>query len=262
VAPTVRSFSAEFDPLRLISQYPDCYPGILESGSRVALETGALSLPSEDSRFDILPITNGQSLRLDARGVLHGSCAEHAGFLAGLQAWCAELAQPVDASAAAAAQLPFRGGWLVYLSYEIAAEVEPRLRLPGSGDAFAGIALRAPAAWIRDRRTQRAWLIAEPGAEDLLTRFETHVAACNELQPLLPLLLHIEEEDPACFIGRVERALQYIAAGDIYQANLSRPWQARATRVLDPAAPTLVRFALCCASVSSPWSVPHRNAWS
>ncbi len=33
----------------------------------------------------------------------------------------------------------------------------------------------------------------------------------------------IEEEAPAAFLERVRRAQEYIRAGDIYQANLSRP---------------------------------------
>ncbi len=74
--------------------------------------------------------------------------------------------------APAATPLPFSGGWLVYLGYEIAAEIEPRLALPRSPDSTAALAIRAPAAWIRDRQSGEAWLVAEPGHEALLDRFE------------------------------------------------------------------------------------------
>jgi anthranilate synthase component I len=233
VAPTVRSFSAEFDPLRLIEQFPDCYPGILESGSRKSLEHAAAELDSDDSRFDILPIANGESLRLDGSGRLSGHRAGADGFLAALNGWCRELR---SASADTTPPLPFRGGWLVYFSYEMAAEVEPMLRLPASGDALSALALRTPAAWVRDRRTGLSWLIAEESHESLLQRFEDHVTAIRALAqpPAAALDLRIEEEDPERFIERVRRALEYIAAGDIYQANLSRAWTADAAAAIDP----------------------------
>jgi anthranilate synthase component I len=231
VAPTVRSFSAEFDPLGLIARFPDCYPGILESGSRKSTVGGEARL-DDDSRFDILPIANGEFLRLDGQGRLSGRAGAGPGFLAALDTWCRELALPP--ARRTPGMLPFRGGWLVYLGYEIAGEVEPTLKLPSSGDDTVAMALRAPAAWIRDRRTGEAWLIAEPGHEALLDRFEAHVQAASPLPAAALPALRIEEEDPARFISRVQRSLDYIAAGDIYQANLSRGWTASADGRIDP----------------------------
>ncbi|MGB6450520.1 MAG: chorismate-binding protein, partial [Steroidobacteraceae bacterium] len=44
--------------------------------------------------------------------------------------------------------------------------------------------------------------------------------------PASPLpALRISEEDPERHLGRVRRTQEYIRAGDIYQANLSRPWR-------------------------------------
>ena len=37
----------------------------------------------------------------------------------------------------------------------------------------------------------------------------------------------LEEDDPLRFLGAVECVLEYIAAGDVYQANLSRAWRGR-----------------------------------
>jgi anthranilate synthase component 1 len=110
------------------------------------------------------------------------------------------------------------------------------LQLPGSGDRYAALALRAPAAWIRDRRTSKGWLIAEPGYEHLLERFAAHAADATVLPPVSPLLFDITEEEPALFETRVHKALEYIAAGDIYQANLSRGWRAHHHRPIDPVA--------------------------
>ena len=73
------------------------------------------------------------------------------GFLAAL--WRAGGGRCVRAGEPAS--LPFSGGWLLYLGYELADEIEPRLRLPPSADPLVALAIRAPAAWIRDRHSRR-----------------------------------------------------------------------------------------------------------
>jgi anthranilate synthase component 1 len=44
----------------------------------------------------------------------------------------------------------------------------------------------------------------------------------------------VSEDAPDKFLGSVERALEHIAAGDIYQANLSRSWRATLTAGVTP----------------------------
>jgi anthranilate synthase component 1 len=228
VAPTVRSFSADFEPLRLVAQFPETYPGLLESS--------APSRPlSGGGRFDILPIASGECLRLDDRRRLSGPHAAGApGFLQALDNWWKELRVP-----SAAQSLPFSGGWLLYLSYELSAEIEPRLKLPPCADPFIALAVRAPAAWIRDRVTGSSWLVAEPEHEHLLDELQEHVrglggAAGDVPHRGLGAPLDVHEEDPTRFLRAVSRALDYIAAGDVYQANLSRQWLGYATTPIDP----------------------------
>ena len=103
-----------------------------------------------------------------------------------------------------------------------------------STDALEALAIRAPAAWVRDRHSGQDWLIAEPGHEHLLERFESHLAQAPALAAPESPGLRLREEPEGDFIRRVERALEYIAAGDIYQANLSRGWTGTADRNLDP----------------------------
>src|SRR5208282_2233628 len=141
-------FSAELEPLTLIEQFPAAYPGLLESGAGMAAA-------SSGSRFDILPMAAGECLRLSSDGRLSGPHAGTEGFLSALEHWWTRLRIPETAS-----PLPFSGGWLLYLGYELASEIEPRLRLPRSADPVAALAIRAPAAWIRDRATGQAWLVA------------------------------------------------------------------------------------------------------
>jgi anthranilate synthase component I len=228
VAPTVRSFSAEFEPLDLLERFPERYPGLLESGAAVASGHG--------SRFDILPMACGERLLLDSQRELTGPYAGSQGFLAALENWwrALRLAPAQEQSSA----LPYSGGWLLYLGYELADEIEPSLRMPSSADPLVALAVRAPAAWMRDRASGQAWLMAEPGFEGLLDEFERCVRALRADPPSAPAAatIRIEEEDPAKFLNAVQRALKYTAAGDVYQTNLSRQWQGAASPAISPVA--------------------------
>jgi anthranilate synthase component 1 len=226
VAPTVRSFSADLEPLTLVEKFPAAYPGLLESGAGTAAAYGGRN---NDKRFDILPMASGECLRLASDGRLSGPRAGDSGFLAALENWWTALHTPELAS-----PLPFTGGWLLYLGYELAAEIEPRLRLPRSSDPMIALAIRAPAAWIRDRATGQAWLVAESGHEALLEEFESRVRALQEPARAHDAAFRIEEDEPRKFLASVRRALEYIAAGDVYQANLSRGWRATAEPRVDP----------------------------
>jgi anthranilate synthase component I len=242
VAPTVRSFSAEFEPLGLVAQFPDVYPGLLESSAPAGSAAGG-------GRFDILPIATGERLRLSADRGLRGPHAGAApsgaagsgtrgmgevpaaglGFLAALERWWRELRVAVEPTS-----LPFTGGWLLYMGYELAAEIEPRLVLPPSAEPLLALAIRVPAAWIRDRQSGRAWVTAEPGYEEALERLAEDVSRLDESGGAGSHRFEVEEEDPALFQDSVRKALDYIAAGDVYQANLSRRWQVRSAAAVDP----------------------------
>ncbi len=226
MAPTERSFSAAFDPLALIERFPDRYPGLLESSAPSTAAHGV-------GRFDVLPIRSGEALRLDAERRLSGPHAGGAlGFLEALERWWRALGAPDEEPAAT----PFRGGWLLYLGYEMAEEAEPSLALPASADPVRALALRTPAAWVRDRTTSEAWLVAEPGAEPLLERLAVDIEQVRGPPERRVPRLELEEEDPALFLNAVIRAQEHIAAGDVYQANLSRQWRARAASVIEPTA--------------------------
>jgi anthranilate synthase component 1 len=258
VAPTVRSFSAAFEPLDLVAQFPERYPGLLESGAAVMGGHGA--------RYDILPFASGQSLRLDSQRVLSGEYANGGGFLDALEAWWSALQLPAVATEPAA-PLPFTGGWLLYLGYELAAEIEPCLRLPSCADPLIALAVRTPAAWIRDRAAGKAWLLAEAGCESMLDEFEERVRRLRATPPEEELSFAIEEDDPAAFLNAVQRALEYTAAGDVYQTNLSRLWQGRAAHRVRPvdvyrrlrrSNPSPYAALLCCPDFALLSSSPER----
>jgi anthranilate synthase component I len=131
------------------------------------------------------------------------------------------------------AHLPFAGGWFIYLGYEMAVEVEPTLRsvwpqASAQDKRPIAVALRAPAALTRDAGG-RGRLIAEPGVDPAQLR-QIHLdlaeVHATPIRPQRRARIAPTEETPDAFIERVRRAQEYIRAGDIYQANLSRPWRA------------------------------------
>ena len=76
----------------------------------------------------------------DAQGRLSGRGVEigPGGFIDNLDAWLRRESSLRDASK----PLPFMGGWFVYLSYEVAQEVEPILKMPATDVPFSAFALR------------------------------------------------------------------------------------------------------------------------
>jgi anthranilate synthase component 1 len=223
---------------RLAYADPQAFPVLLDSAARGPL-----------SRYSILAAYPQATLWQDGRGQLQASPGQvpaAAGFLAALdRCWRAER-QPHRSIAQPTAQDeppgPFRGGWMVFLGYELAAEVEPLLDLvaPEQPEASspAAFALRIACGLVHDHLTQQSWAFAEAGRDDLLANLNQALAQLGPIERSGAARLRVAEEAPRRFRARVEAALEYIRAGDIYQANLSRPWRARLPRrlALQPAA--------------------------
>jgi anthranilate synthase component 1 len=215
----------DFDLLDLHASDPARYPYLLES----AAQAGHLG------RYDILFAFPGQTLLLDARFELHGANGFAApGFLTAFDNWWSELrGRPARRS-----DLPFTGGWFLMLGYELAQEIEPRLDLRRHPMLPVARATRIPAAVIRDRERSAAWIVAEQGYEAcvkmILGDVETLPREGTGGGPLL-VADSLVEEAPQQFISAVDAAKEYIAAGEIYQANLSREWTARLHQDVGPA---------------------------
>lgn len=148
-------------------------------------------------------------------------------FLPALDRWWQRertQSSPDDASL----EVPFTGGWLLYLGYELAGEIEPRLRLPPSTVGPIAQAIRIPAAVVHEHDSGRCWIVAEPDAPELIPSIAADLQRVAQLPDASDGLVEstIVEDDPRRYLHAVERALEYIGAGDIYQANLSRGWRA------------------------------------
>ena len=205
--------SPRADLLAAHAAAPARFPFLLESASA----------GSTLGRYDLLLATRGEALVRGADGRLAGpgpGSSSHHGFLAALDAWWTAERRP-----GADLTLPFAGGWFLYLGYELAGEIEPRLRLP-AGPGIVATAVRVPAAAIYEHATGVTWLVGEPGAEDLLDALEAALEPAVAPRPAgAALAIALAEDDPAVYLTAVGRALEHIAAGDIYQANLARAWR-------------------------------------
>ena len=229
----VRSLPGTRDLLTLAAARPQRYPGLMQSAARGA----------SPSRWDILPAFPQAELRLDADGLLrNGEDHVRAGrFLDALDAdWRRERAAAPGVPGDAGAELPFRGGWLLYLGYELAAQIEPRLRLPAAADRAAptALALRCPAAVLVDHAHDRTVIVAEREHADLLDALADDLAQAGRTVAVaaLPALQALDEEQPARFLDGVARIHDYLRAGDVFQVNLSRAWWARFATAPTPAA--------------------------
>ncbi len=190
---------------------PDFYPAYLDS----AANGGPLG------RFDLLLAAPGASLVLDRAGILRGPGSGDR-FCERLNAWWREQRDSAPPS-----PWPFAGGWFLYLGYELAAETEPTLKLPVSALPVAAMALRVSAALLHDHTTKTTVAVGEAGAEQAVTRLVEDFANATPVARQCPSLpaLTVKEDGPELYIEACRRALEHIAAGDVYQANLARSWR-------------------------------------
>ncbi|HEY9198267.1 MAG TPA: aminodeoxychorismate synthase component I [Gammaproteobacteria bacterium] len=212
----LRRFDTAVDLLRLHEHTPDRYPHFLQSAT-----------PGPQARFDILFAYPEDSLILRADGRLDGADDGNEDFLAALDTRWRRESVPHSAQAE---HLPFRGGWFLYLGYELAGQIEPRLKLPPpAGTAPIAIATRFRTALIRDHQEQVLWLVTEAGTDERLDALLRDIARTEALpEPPMPDLpaVALAEDDPQRYLDMVRRALAYIRDGDVFQANLARTWQA------------------------------------
>ena len=221
--PVIQPVQQGCDLVELHRLYPASYPRLLQSTAH--------------GRYDILFAFPGDSLVLDAAGSLQGGgdCQwTSADFLEGLDRWWREY----RVATADSSGLPFSGGWFLYLGYELAAQVEPCLRLPAA-DAVLPVAMatRFMSAVIRDHRQNATWIIAEPGQQELARQISADIAALPQQPPEAVSgnpVVTVTESLPQLYIQAVARILDYIREGDVFQVNLSRQWDVEFSRPVDP----------------------------
>ncbi len=216
----IESFSAIAGPghlRQLHREHPSRYPFLLQSTSN----SGSLG------RFDILFAFPGHTLELAQSGELRGPEAlPGLSFLDALDRWWSTERAPSER-----APLPFCGGWFVYLGYELAGEIEPALQLLPDPVLPKAFAVRCPTALVFDHEQGACHLVSESLEYQDRLQLQKDVEAVRK-QRRLPnkIIKSVHEEEPHLYTDAVMKAQDYISAGDIYQANLSRQWSATVSR--------------------------------
>ncbi len=213
--------SSAFDLLDLHRLNPSRYPHLLQSASI-----------GPQGRYDVLFACPGKTLRSDDAGIDV--------FLDALEHWYEQEKISVCSDSINSGKIPFSGGWFLYLSYELAAEIEPTLALPDyNGKLPVALATRFPAAVIHDRETNARFAVAENTA--CLQKIEKDIAvlpaasvktADNFPVDSIPVVSITEEPDQD-YTDAVRCIIDYIIEGDVFQVNLSRKWSASLTQELD-----------------------------
>lgn len=187
---TSRKMTVAVDLCHLHQCWPDRYPCLLSSAS------GAVN----GHRYDIL--------------------------FAGLQSVDLKVLDQVDVTQQRQSQLPFIGGYVFLLPYEYAQQVEPHLHLQQHA-SVQPLVWRVSAAFIWDKeRLQLTVVASDRQWFDDLWEDWAKVAEQPPLQPMSAIEAMVTEEPEAKFLSGVERCRDYILAGDVFQVNLSRQWQA------------------------------------
>lgn len=220
----LRRIDVTFDPLRLHELNPERYPHLLQSTS-----------PGQQANYDILFAFPEATLALTGDMRLDGIAGDNQDFLAALDVrWQAESIARTDASS----RLPFRGGWFLYLGYELAAQIEPRLHLPAiTSQQPIAIATRFRTAVIRDHTEKCLWLLTESGTEPRLAELQADIdmliGQAETAASVLPKVT-LSEDPPEHYLQWVRRTLEYIREGDVFQANLARTWHAEFATEVTP----------------------------
>ncbi|MDH5657530.1 MAG: aminodeoxychorismate synthase component I [Spirochaetia bacterium] len=202
------------------------YPFLLES----CPDKNENNSENETSRYGILFAFPGQSLILNSAYCLEGIKIRQRHFLKSLDAWW-DREKNTDRPH----NLPFSGGWFLFLAYELASEIEPILNLPEPDQNFpVAAAVRIPSAVINDYRHNRSYIIAERDHSENIHQMKIDLSSLNKhanensnhTEKQNSRTEAPEEEDEKNYIHSVRSAVEYIHAGDVFQVNLSRKWSA------------------------------------
>ena len=220
------------DLLGLSHSDPDGFPYLLESAAGGALGGHSLLLHAAGPALVAQP---GNRISGPGKGDT---------FFDRLDSWFRQQAETVpDVTRLRSDGLPFVGGWFIYLGFEMAAEIEPTLKMPPAPTGLPdAVAQRCPGAVIvlhgsGRQGKDRAVVVAETAGllELLLERVSTApVSERTRLPKADPGLECVLEEDPIRFKTSVQRIHQYLRAGDTFQVNVSRPWRGRFHGAPDP----------------------------
>ena len=120
--------------------------------------------------------------------------------------------------------LPFTGGWFVYLSYELVGQIEPKLTSNNyKSNLPIAYAVKIPTAIYTDHERGKTFIYDEVNDFSRINQILSDIKTLKKI-PNKAINGDISEENEEKFIQGVNRSLDYIFAGDVFQVNLSRKW--------------------------------------
>ncbi len=120
--------------------------------------------------------------------------------------------------------LPFTGGWFVYLSYELIGQIENVLTKDMFvGDTPVAIAVEIPSAIVVDHTNKQTYLLDQFSDQARVEQILDDIAALETVEDG-SFIGDLECEDDDKFLSAVADVKDYIKAGDVFQVNLSRKW--------------------------------------
>lgn len=220
------------DLLRLSQSIPETFPYLLESAAHGHLGS-----------YSLLLYASGEVLCLHSDGRLSGP-GRGVSFFERLESWYqAERLIPAGGEPGGLSDIPFIGGWYIYLGYEAASEIEPTLALPQNRTGLPdALAQRCHGALVvihdgSDSAKDRAFAVAEN--EDLLEEMMSSLDRVPQGESAVgskgpAKLKHLEEQDSELFQESIARIHDYLLAGDVFQVNISRSWSGEFQSVIEP----------------------------
>ncbi|MEM9172998.1 MAG: chorismate-binding protein [Pseudomonadota bacterium] len=171
-------------------------------------------------------------------------------FCAALDHWVSAVGSRTSPTSEATA---INGGWLLFLGYELAGQIEPTVTLRHANTHPVAIAKRVQRVISLDRRG-----VCEVAAEsDSLLDLEglrRDIDLVRRLPyPKIDARITPVENLGIDYRDAVSRAREYIAAGEVYQVNLARQWHAPAQRDFAPAL-----FESLCSANPAPFAALAR----
>ena len=131
--------------------------------------------------------------------------------------------------------LPFVGGWFVYLSYELIGQIEPSLSCEVyRSNLPIAYAVKIPSAIIIDHQLDKTYLIDQDDNEDRINSVLSDIKLTKPI-PKKAIEGKLSEENQEKFTDGVKACLDYIVSGDVFQVNLSRQWQYKLSEQINSA---------------------------
>lgn len=146
---------------------------------------------------------------------------------------------------------PFRGGRLLVLSYDLGRQLEPQASHSSAPtlekEGPLAISLECPSALVHDRVKNVWWRVGEEKASRPLESLLDITESPGTRIPCEPLLPELDDDT---YAELVARTIEYVHAGDLFQANIARRFS---TRIGLQEISTRRRFATSLLEESGAW---------